>query len=715
MRKDQYAYQQATRIAGLGLLLQAVTGLLLLIFGHSAGSTAFTYASYYVLAGTLVWAGLTVIFHQHHLAALEALEADEIREQRGTTVFDGERAQEAAVAARRLSQMHTVLMPVLSLMLAAALGALGYLTLTFMSSLDDFSVAGEKASSVLPSFMVGQARGWQLAVCVSLSLVAFIVSRFVAGMSKQAVWQNLRGGAGYMVGTALVLLALAVGLVFDVLAKPNVLEGVVRGIGIFEIFVAAEIALNFTLNLYRPRRKGETPRPAFDSRVLSLFAAPDSIVRSINEAVNYQFGFDITSSWGYQLMVRSVAWLLVLGAGVLVLLSCIVVVPPGQQALRLRGGAVVGPVYEGTVMFKWPWPFETAEVHDVGQIRSLVLGAKPLPVSKVNLWGGETPADPDRSAYIVAAPRLTAMVERSLEAPAAEADDRVVSEQFALVDADIIMKFRVKSDGLNDWLAFSSATRLRRSPMEMRERVLRDMAQREVTQYLATQPMDQVLSPRGDSLVSALKTRIQGAFNKAQSGIEVVAIQIPVLRPPAGEKQGMFEEISVRTQNARMIMDEAERHLATTAVALVGSVERAEKAVAEIGTLAQLEREHGEASPQANAQRAVVEALLMEGEAQAAGIIGAARARRWEIVMNAAANAAEVLGEAPSYRAAPELYKQRRTMEVLAHALAGVRIKYMIGEGAKVTDMNITMQEAESGLELSRYLEPKGDAPKGTN
>ncbi len=710
MRTDQYAYQQATRIAGLGLLLQVATGLLLLIFGHSAGATAFTYASYFVLSGALVWAGLAVTFHQHHLAALEALEADELREQRGT-VFEGERALEAAVAARRLGQMHKVLMPVLSLVLAAALAALGYLTLSFMGSLDDIPTGGEKASLELPTFMVGQARGWQLAICVSLSLVAFIVSRFVAGMSKLPVWQNLRGGAGYMVGTALVLLALAVGLVFDVLGKPYVLEGVVRGIAAFEIFVAAEIALNFTLNLYRPRRKGEIPRPAFDSRVLSLFAAPDSIVRSINEAVNYQFGFDITSSWGYQLMVRSVAWLLVLGAGVLILLSCVVVVPPGQQAVRLRGGAMVGHIYEGTVMFKWPWPFETAQVHDVAQIRSLVLGAKPVPVSKINLWSGDQPADPDRAPYIVAAPRLSAQVEDSLEG--GDAADQSVSEQFALVDADIIMKYRVKADGLSDWLAFANSVRLRRAPMEMRERVLRDMALREVTQYLATQPMDQVLSPKGDSLVSALQRRIQESFNQAKTGVDVVAIQIPVLRPPAGEKQGMFEEISVRTQNARKIRDEAERAVNTTEVALMGSQELASRAVEAIANLRKLEREHGESSPEAAAQQAVVEDLLLTGRAQAASTIGQARARRWQIVMDAASNAAEVLGEAPSYRTAPELYKQRRTMEVLARALSGVRVKYMLGEGVDATQLDITMQQPESGLNLSQYLEKKTDDKGG--
>jgi hypothetical protein len=237
--------------------------------------------------------------------------------------------------------------------------------------------------------------------------------------------------------------------------------------------------------------------------------------------------------------------------------------------------------------------------------------------------------------------------------------------------------------------------------------MLRDIALREVTQYLATQPMNLVLSPKGDSLVSALKQRVQAAFDESKSGIEVVAMQIPVLRPPAGPALAMFEQVSVRTQNARKIIGEAERSINTTQTALMGSPELAAQAVAAIAELTRIEREQGENSPAAAEQRAKVEELLISGRALAASVIGAARAERWKIVMDAAGKAAEVLGEAPSYRAAPNLYKQRRTMEVLAAALAGVRVKYVLGEGVDIATLDITMQQPESGLNLGDYLEKK--------
>ena len=70
-----------------------------------------------------------------------------------------------------------------------------------------------------------------------------------------------------MVGNAIVLLAVAVGIAFTFFDNTDVIEGVSFGLAIYMLLVAAEIVLNFVLNLCRPRRPGEIPRPPFDSRV----------------------------------------------------------------------------------------------------------------------------------------------------------------------------------------------------------------------------------------------------------------------------------------------------------------------------------------------------------------------------------------------------------------------------------------------------------------
>lgn len=721
MRTDQYAYQQATRISALGLVLQTLIALILFVMGRALASTAFVQASAFVMVGIAVWAVLIILFHQHRLAAIEALEAEELRSVRNdATVFESERIGDAMVAARRLQRLQSILLPAMSLVAASALAFAGINTVRYISSLD-FRPGTEAALIEVKPFEVGFATGWQLAVCVSLALLAFIFSRFVAGMAKQPAWQNLRGGAGFMVGTAIVLFAIAVGLAANSFGKSKWLEPIVLAIGIGEVIFAAEIALNFVLALYRPRRIGDNPRAAFDSRILSLFAAPDSIVRSINEAVNYQFGFDITSSWGYQLLLRSTVWLLSLGFGVLVLLSCVVVVPPGQQAVRLRGGAIVGDVYEGTVMLKWPWPIETDSVQDVARIRTLTLGAKPIKVGRVNVWSEEQTRDPDRYPFMVAAPALSEQVQKDLRGrqdSQVTADDaaNAVTQRFALVDADIVMSYRIAPGQLLQWLDFSSELRVRRTASDMRERILRDIALREVTRYLSTQPMDSVLSPRGDSLVRALQERIQGAFDAAKAGVEVVAIQVPTLRPPAGEGAGMFEEISIDMQNARKVLEEADRLSRARMASIAGSPERAAEMVTAITELDRLEATMGEDDPAVRERRAAVEQMVVDSKGLAARIVSNSRARRWGIVMGAAGDSAEVLGQAPSFRAAPELYKQFRTMQVLGRALSSVRVKYVLGESvAKRADLDVTMKQSESGLNLADYIEKKEKPSTGGN
>ena len=580
------------------------------------------------------------------------------------------------------------------------LAGISYFTFLWLARLDD-------TTGNAVTFQVGANLGWQLAICASLALLTFIFSRFVAGMSQQSTWQNLRGGAGAMVGNALVLLAVAIGIVFQVFRKPAVLEGVAFGISVFIAVIAAEIFLNLILNIYRPRRRTELSRPAFDSKILGLAAAPDAIVRSINEAVNYQFGFDITSSWGYQLLLRSIVRLSVLGLAILLMLSMVVVVQPGEQAVRLRGGRVIGDVASGSMVFKWPWPFESIERIDVAQIRSLVLGPKLLETSKVNLWAIEGEPDESRQNFIVLANSERENLQPKIPTDALE--NSSVAVQFALIDADIVLEYRVKSDGFLDYLNFSGDSRSRRTMLDMRERALRAIAMREVRQFLSTRTLGEVLSSSGDSMVLQLKARIQESFDRNRSGVEVVGILVPVLRPPASQSAGLFEELSIDIQNARKVVDEARRMVGTTLSTLVGSPEIASRVVNSINELQLIERQEGKDSPAALAKRSTIEKLIVEAGAQAASVIGMAHAKRWDMLMRARSTSSEVLGQASSYRAAPELYRERAIMGVLSRALASARIKYVLAVDPSRIEFDIQMQQPEPGLNLGDYLEKKDE------
>lgn len=718
MRIDHFAYQQAVRVAGGGILGQLLLGLALLIYGRAiAEDSAFVIVAAYVLAGVPIWIGLTILFHQHRLERLEALEADELQAARGdvaTALFEKDGAQ---VAARRLRFMHAWLMPGVSLLVALSYATIAWFIIDWFRRADD-------PNADVGKFAAGENLGWQLAIAVGLALVAFIFSRFVAGMSKQPAWANLRGGAGAMVGNALALLAVAIGITFHFFQKPQVLEAIAYGLAFFMIAAALEILFNFVINLYRPRRAGETPRPAFDSRVLSLFAAPDSIVRSINEAVNYQFGFDITSSWGYQLLLRSVWRLAIFGVVVLFALSCIAVVEPGKQALRLRFGQPVGDVYEQTALFKLPWPFETVATYDVSRVRELSIGNPPAAPGKYKAWGDDGALDPSRNVWIVAASAKRATLSTTVTPTAtAPAPDTGLADQFALIDSDLILKYRVRDGKLKEWLDFCNDAKLRRGTLDMRERTLRNLAMREVTQFLSTQPLDALMGASATSPALELQRRIQARFDEMRTGVEVVSIAIPRLRPPGAEAT-KFLEPSIAVQNARKAVEQMRSRVDTTMTAILGSRERAGEAVAAIRKLREIEandKKVAEAaskasgkpvevvsSPEAIEQRLAIEKIILSAPAATAAQISTGRAERWKLHMDARRKAAAVLGEASSWSVDPVLYQQRKLMEAYRSALPLARVKFILGIDPARVRFEVDNQEGDAGLNFQDNVAPAG-------
>ncbi|MBT8485976.1 MAG: hypothetical protein HKO59_16625 [Phycisphaerales bacterium] len=700
MRIDHHAFQRATRVAGFGFLVQLGIGLTILIFSLVGGETvpqdtAFLFGSIWILLGLPVWLGLIILFNQHKLEQLEALEEDELAATRGgdaESVFAAD--EEIRVAARRLRLMHNWLMPILSLLITLGLGGSAWLMLRHLGR-----VANDQAE-----FLITPHVGWAVAIALAFSAVSFIVSRFVAGMAKQPAWQNLRGGAAYMVGNSLVTLAIAVGIGFRFFKNDEIIVAIAYAIPIFLIVVAAEILLNFILNLYRPRVADETTRPAFDSKLLSLFAAPDNLVRSINEAINYQFGFDITSSWGYQLLLRSFAWLLGLGVAALVVLNMIVIVEPHQQAVKLSRGEMVGSVHGSGVMLKLPWPFQSAEIYDVTSVRALPLTGRQVTstgADAVQLWTDDlgrkfdAPLDPFLvRASAVDLDEFSALREQNVEI--GEEQEAQLTRDFSLLDAEIVLQYRIKEDGgLLDYLRFSDLQAGRRQRLTMRQAALKSIALREIALELSGVQLDQVLGADRSVVAERLRSEIQAAFDAQKAGIDLVAVNLPLMRP-AGEASAGFEELSVSNQARDQFIANARQEVVAGLAQLIGDPDRVEQIAAEIDRYNEMRhtrrQEKGEADPALVAQRVRIEQLLAETGGLANEEIVQAERDRWVSLMEARTQASRLRGQLASYRAAPNLYQERETMLVYGNAL-GELYKYVIGIDPARVDFDIELRE----------------------
>jgi regulator of protease activity HflC (stomatin/prohibitin superfamily) len=682
------------------------------------GDTAMLFGSISILCGLLVWVSLIVVFHQHKLERLEALEEDELAAMRPggkTSVFEAERGA-TGVAARRLELMHKWLMPAVSVLLAAVLALLGWWMAirmgTYSAAVTDATQAAEFART--------PALGWAVAICLAFAAASFIFSRFVAGMSQQPAWRNLRGGAAYMVGNALVLSAIAAGVVFRFFQNDAVIQGVAWAVPVFLFVMALEIGLNLVLGFYRPRIPGETPRPAFDSRILSILAAPDTLVRSINEAVNYQFGFDVTSTWGYQLLMRSVAKLLGIGAAVMLLLSTMVVVEPHQQAVRLTGGRLAEErVHDSGLLLKWPWPFQTASVHDVTRIRSLPLTAVRTPralESGVNIWTSDLKGKTDREIepFLVRRSRLdAAQLDPDLmpgrPGPARPDAEARIGADFSLLDAEIVLQYRIRrgGQGLLQYLRFASDARARRDPLTARERTLQALALREASRYFATQTLDEALARRRSAIADTLQQRIQAAFETAGAGVEVVGVNVTNLRP-SGTAAGFFEDLMMARQDLTKVAADAQRTRENSMAYFIGDGVDPALVLAEIDRYRQLRaRAARPDDPEVVALRDRIEELLKAGGGNAGQQIALAEADRWLKLMATRADAARVQGELAVYRAAPDVYRQREIMRVLKAALPERR-KFLIGIDPSRVRMNVKVKD----LDTTFLFDPKAQESK---
>ena len=76
MNADPISYQRAASVGLIGLICHIVFTIGLLLFGIYKNDPAAQAGSYAMIPGIIVWAGLVLVFFQHKLERVEALEAE---------------------------------------------------------------------------------------------------------------------------------------------------------------------------------------------------------------------------------------------------------------------------------------------------------------------------------------------------------------------------------------------------------------------------------------------------------------------------------------------------------------------------------------------------------------------------------------------------------------------------------------------------------------
>jgi membrane protease subunit HflK len=658
---DPLVYRRATTAACVGLGIQLVLLVAMGLAALWADSQAIYAATWHMLGGLPIWIILALLYHQHERERAQRLAAEKLAsEPHATAAIFADLTDDLDAARTRLERLYRYGLQIVSLLVAVYL-----LTAGCGLVYAHVSAAAAADGAALQANPVGL-----LFVMAAIAFVAFISGRWLSGYARQRDWQLLRGGASYLMSCFVVAALLFVGAVAVALTNDTRFFGwMAVVIPAVMILVGIEILLTSLLESYRPRVPGAMPRPAFDSRMLGLLTAPGSLGSVVADLISYQFGVEVSGSWLYQLLGSAFTPLMLLGAAVLLALSCITIVAPDERGVVLRWGAMRGGPLAPGMHVKWPWPVETVEMHPVGQVQEIVVSSDLTGKSRdarAILWTN----DSDRASMLGQ--------EDFLAAPAE------TGEGVALVAADVIVHYTVSD--LERFLNGSADPR----------RALSLVAQREASRFFATHDLDTLLGPGRTTGGPLLEQAIQAEADRMGLGVHVTGVAITSLHPPIGSVSRAFHAQIGAVQDRETRIQAARREAVEELASVAGSVELARRLDAVIRRLDGL---RGGDPATIAAAEAEIDTLLTEARGAAAELLHAARAYRWSRAVGERADGERFAGELLAFEASPDYYRSRRFLEVLAAGLADRRKFVIAGDAGDTPVFRMDFSDPASAID----------------
>jgi len=688
--------KRAEHVALTCLILSVIFFGITFFVGRGSGFFSVSALSWLILATALVWFVLFIQFHQRSLAEQEKLDMSQLTAgKKDAAIFQAktEQATLFAVAQRRLRILEKWFIPIFSVIIAIYKIAIGLYLLQAVSA---------------PSEVQSQRPLLVAIGMTAIAFVSFLVSRYATGLSAQSHWKPLRAGGSYLLSVAVLSFVLALGLALVQFKKFIVIDIIDWVIPVLLVLLGIETAANVVFDIYRPRLKDQYSRAAFDSRLLGVINEPGGILRSAADAIDYQFGFKVSQTWFYKLLVKAIAPLVLFAAFTLYLLSCIIVVNTNEQAIIEHFGnprnnpnsvRIVGP----GLSFKWPWPIDIAYTYPTKRISEISIGFVPEADQanlKPLLWG-EKHYEEEHSL-------LVASEQTSAGSTAG-------AVPVSLVVAAVPVQYRIKD--LYSFL-YNYGQRQERDGTIVyeAEEMLKSICYRELTRFAASAKIEVDDIQSGDGLQQSLlgagraeakrilTGRIQQAADDAGLGVEIMFLGLQGIHPPL-EVASAYQEVVGAVQKKQAFILNAEALRNTTLTTLVGSIQEADSLYTIASQYQQAKRQN---------QTEKVEELSIDLDrafAQARGEIyqtlRSSQSNAFETATLAEATGRRFASQLEAYKAAEQIYKHRLKLAVLEEALGNIR-KYVVVADPNDTQIfivDVTEKEIPSLYNLGGFKE----------
>ena len=281
--------------------------------------------------------------------------------------------------------------------------------------------------------------------------------------------------------------------------------------------LAAELALRAVARAFLPPPAPAAARAAIDPLLARILA--DGIARrSLAAPVRAHLGIDFSRSWALLFFRQAALPIVALLALVTWGISGLVLIGIDSRAIYERFGApvrVLGPGLHAIL----PWPMGQTRRLEYGIVHEISPGLAEPPAS---IAAAEGPAPPDADRlWEQAHPAEQTLLVAS---PAAGSDG--TRQSFQVVSADIRLRYRV---GMTEAAALEAAYAAAEP-----ETLMRAVAGRVIAGFAAGRTLDQLLGENRERIGETLRTEIQSRLDADRTGLEISAVVIEAIHPPAG-------------------------------------------------------------------------------------------------------------------------------------------------------------------------------------
>jgi len=557
-------------------------------------------ASIFLGLGALVAFGSWFQMRLEENERLEKLEIDELARTKGDSALFDAKESEVFPARRSREQFEKFFVPGFAVLLFILEAGGAWLLWRWIGK----TTIGIVDVRAMPS----------LSLFAIFALLLFLLGRFSVTIARLGDYRLLRPGSSFLLAGAYVCAFTALGIAGIKTGFPKTDFWIARGLCVLLGLMAAEMLLTLLLEIYRPRVKGKITRPLYESRVVGLLAQPESLFTTAAQTLDYQFGFNVSETWFFQLLQKNLAYLILAQLAVLFLSTCVVFVDAGEQVVLEHFGKRIDPPLTAGAHLKLPWPVDKIYRYRTEQIQTIYVGFTPdtgKDEQNVILW---TVAHNQEQNFLVAN-RQTA----TIQSDNTDTNDTLKAPPVSLITVSIPVQFQITN--VMDW-AYNNG-----DPTNL----LTDLATREVVHYLAGVDLGDFLSHARLQAADTLQQQIQAEANEYKLGAKILFVGLQDVHPPT-TVAGDYEKVvgAYQTYFAKILNAKAD---AIRTNALAGALAFTTTNVAD--------------------------------------------ATREQLEVSAFARAALFTNQIPAFEAAPSVYKQRAYFKAFADATASSR-KYIL-------------------------------------